>query len=119
MREQTHHKVNRRSDHQQETSDAIEPLLRNEYEEPASDLYVEAALAKAGLLRILESTGVLPTVHNSNPHDPIADAVQHDQWWRDNDEDAKKFQRALRKRTQALRRIYIGALVADSAKLFR
>ena len=118
MRKQTNYEVNVQPSHQQQTTDAIASLLQNEYDEPASDLYIEAALAKAGLIHVLESTGVLPTVNNPNPHDPVADAVQHDHWWHENSEEATEFQRSIRDRTAALRRIYVGALVAGPAKFF-
>lgn len=119
MREQTKHKVSVQPSHQQQITDAIVPLLQSEYREPASDLYIEAALAKVGLLPVLESTGVVPIIHNPNPHDPVSDAVQHDQWWRNHSAAATEFQRSIKARTTALRHIYVGALVAGPAKLFK
>lgn len=82
--------------------------LRSIFQQPATDLYIEAKLAKSGRLADLEAAGIVPTVKNPNPYDPSAQTNQHDQWWRKHPQAARQFRDQQRQREEALKRVYVG-----------
>ena len=73
----------------------------------------EIQLMVEGLLSRLEQGGVLPIVENPNPFDPDLDEDQHERWWEEHPQEAEVFNRAIDKRNEVLRHLYIGAIIGS------
>lgn len=87
--------------------------LRDLFQHPAMDVYIEAKLAQNGILSILEDAGIVPVVSNPNQFDPTTQQALHDNWWREHDEAASQFQAELVQREQALKQVYMGMLLSS------
>jgi hypothetical protein len=73
----------------------------------------ETLLMLEGLLSRLEQAGIVPTVENPNPYDPELDEDQHERWWEEHLPEAEKFDRAVDRRNEVLRYLYIGATIGS------
>jgi hypothetical protein len=80
--------------------------LQSEQRIPANVIQTEEALARANLLHALEREGVIPTVSNPNPFNPITQTGEHDRWWQQNPEAGVGFCQAIERRQLALYRLY-------------
>lgn len=87
--------------------------LRDLFQHPAMDVYIEAKLAQNGILSILEDAGIVPVVSNPNQFDPTTQQDLHDSWWREHEEAASQFQAKLVQREQALKQVYMGMLLSS------
>ena len=81
---------------------------KHQYDHSAFEIYAEAELLKDSRLSELENSGVLPMIINPNPHDPVMEPDQHDQWWREHQNEANIFSTAIEAREAAIKHIYIG-----------
>lgn len=86
----------------------VQPLRWIAKTDPTIPILMEVSLIKANLLKPLEDRGVVPTVDNPNPHDPIAEASKHDRWWRQHPTERAAFCSAIETRQHALWCIYVG-----------
>ena len=73
----------------------------------------ETQLMLENLLSRLEQTGIVPIVDNPNPYNPEIDEQQHEHWWDEHPQEAKKFEQEVDKRNDVLRHIYIGTLIGS------
>jgi hypothetical protein len=85
-------------------------LFREEYH-GAGHLAFAKQLEATGLFDELEQAGVLPTTPDPNPFDDELDGAQPEQWWGEHPEEQEKLVRTLEQRDQALRHLYIGAIL--------
>jgi hypothetical protein len=73
----------------------------------------ETQLILEGLLPGLEQAKILPVVKNPNPFDPEDDEERHEQWWKENPEEATDFERNVDKRNEVLRHLYVGSIIGS------
>ncbi len=78
--------------------------------------YFEIRLDELGLTTGLEEMGVLPVVHDLNPFDPELQQDAHTQWAEGHPKESKLFRQQIANRDQALRYIFIGAILGNVYK---
>lgn len=71
-------------------------------------IHFEAILRRTGMLANLEASGLVPTVENRNPFDPITQTSEHDRWWLDHPSERRQFRQSVEGRQKALRQIHAG-----------
>ena len=65
-------------------------------------IHFEAVLAQSGQLYLLEREGLVPSIRNPNPHHPITEEREHDQWWAAHPEQARQYCQRMAQRQTAL-----------------
>lgn len=73
--------------------------------------YAEVRFQQAGLIGVLEDSGILPSEENPNPHDIRREPVEHERWWSEHPEAGDAFDQDIRVREERLRLLYIGTLL--------
>lgn len=96
------------------THTSLTERLRDLFNQPALDVYIEAKLAQDGTLSILEEAGIVPKVTNPNPNNPTTHQALHDNWWRKHPAAARQFQDEMAQRGQALKHVYIGTRLSGA-----
>ena len=91
----------------------LKPVLKREIVSPCCDLFIEAHLAKYGILRLLEAMNLIPVVENPNPFDSEKQLRAHDAWWRQHSDEAAAYCSAIEARRQALLRVNEGLIRAS------
>jgi hypothetical protein len=59
----------------------------------------------------LEQAGILPTASGPNPFDDEFEGAPPEQWWEEHPEERHELLRIFEQRDQALRHLYIGAIL--------
>ncbi len=90
--------------------DTLIDLFGQEYH-GAGHLAIAEELEATGLFDELEQAGVLPTTPDPNPFDDELEGAQPEQWWEEHPEKRDELLRTLGQRDQALRHLYIGAIL--------